>query len=72
MAVELDDDIFEATNEFGFPQMFQHSGTSTKPFPICISCHCYVMPNRGQGMVCGDCAHRAEVEMAHDYDTFCL
>ena len=36
--------------------------------PLCPTCHCCVMPNRGQGMICDTCDHEFTLHCQHDYD----
>lgn len=62
---EPEDDFVQITNEHGFPEMgFYDRGHW---FPVCASCRCHMMPNRGGGMSCDDCQHSAMIEMSHDY-----
>ena len=51
------------TNEHGEPQYVDDSDNA-----ICPTCHCLVMPNRGQGCCCERCNHDALIEFEHDYD----
>jgi hypothetical protein len=62
---EPEDEFIRITNEYGHPEMgFFDKGHW---FPVCASCRCHMMPNRGGGMACDGCQHSALMEMSHDY-----
>jgi hypothetical protein len=54
----------EITNQYGFRQVV----FVEDQVPCCAQCHAYIMPNRGQGMICDTCDHESMVEFRHDYD----
>lgn len=55
------------TNEHGFPQMYLVE-EGQENIAVCAQCTCYVMPNRGQGMICDTCHTDIMIECTHDYD----
>lgn len=61
-------EAFEITNEHGFRQLVIVDPTDGRYTPICAQCKACVLPNRGQGMLCGSCENELLVEFEHDYD----
>lgn len=58
-------ELFESTNEHGFPQTYEM--IDGKLYPVCPCCRASVMPNRGQGTACGTCQHEDLMECMHDW-----
>lgn len=70
--VESGQTTMELENKYGFiDHVLVENGEIVRfgngdPMPVCPSCLCHVMPNRGGGSVCDTCDHELTMHCMHD------
>lgn len=57
----------EATNKYGFKNMYDVLNDPNCRMPVCATCGVFVLPNRGSGMICDSCEHAFNVHCEADY-----
>lgn len=53
-------------NKYGFKDCVDINDTDAY-VPLCSQCHCCIMPNHGNGMMCDNCDYEFRIECEHDY-----